>query len=171
MKRRKREGVMGVNLNTVIVPMLDMTFQILFFLILSFKPHELEEGKVDFSLPASGEAKAKMPENVDPTIPSDKELALPANLTVVLKTVRDGVHDGNLSAIEVKSLEGGSVALPDIPTLERYLKVQQGEVQNKDDIKIEAEGKLKYSLVIDTVDACMKAGFKKVGFSPPPGDS
>lgn len=169
MKRRHRgSGPGGVNLNMVIVPMLDMTFQILFFLILSFRPSDLEEGKVDFSLPASGEAKARMPENVDPTIPSDKELALPANLTVILKTVRDGVNDGNLSAIVVKSLEGGEVALPDIPTLERYLKVQLAEVSNKEDIKIEAESKLKYSLVIDVMDSCLKAGFTRVGFSPPP---
>jgi biopolymer transport protein ExbD len=167
-KRRNRGGSSNVNLNSVIVPMLDMTFQILFFLILSFRPNDVEEGKVDFMLPASGEAKAKMPENVDPTIPSDKELALPANLTVMVKTVRDGVNDGNISAIVVKSLEGGEVALPDIPTLERYLKVQLGEVSNKEDIKIEAESKLKYSLVIDVMDACLKAGFMRVGFSPPP---
>jgi biopolymer transport protein ExbD len=169
MSRRKVSDFGGVNLNSVIVPMLDMTFQILFFLILSFRAADVEEGKVDFSLPASGEAKAQDPNMVDPTAITDKDLALPANLTVMVKTVRDGTtNEGNISAIIVKSLNGGEVALPDVATLERYLKVQLVEIQNKEDIKIEAESKLKYALVIEVMDACLRAGFTRVGFAPPP---
>lgn len=154
-----------VQLGPVITPMLDMTFQLLFFLILTFKPSNLQEGRMDFNLPSSGEAKAKVqPEN--PT-PSDSELALPAQITVLIKTVRDGINDGNISALVVKTTDG-ETAIPNLERLEAYLKAKHAEVSNKEDIKIEAESKLKYACVIDVMDICLRAGFKAVGFNPPP---
>src|SRR5437868_6919791 len=102
--KRKTGESTGINLNVVITPMLDMTFQLLFFFVLTFKPAQAMEGKMDFSLPASGEARAMRPEDVDPNKPSDADLALPAQLTVVVKTQNTGaVGDGNISALTVKS--------------------------------------------------------------------
>jgi biopolymer transport protein ExbD len=164
MKHRRKRGVSSaVNLNSVIVPMLDMTFQILFFLILSFKAHTAEEGKIDIRLPASGEAKAKQPDMVDPTIPTDQELDLPSNRTVMLKSL----PNGNLREILVKSLQGGEQSMrPDPAELAHYLK--QTADEGKDNIKIEAESKVKYSLIIDVMDVCKRAGYKNVDFCQPP---
>jgi biopolymer transport protein ExbD len=159
----------GVQLGLVITPFLDMSFQLLFFFVLTFKPHEAMEGKMDFHLPAAGEARAQRMEDVDPNKPSDADLALPAQVTVLVKTIRDGVNDGNISALIIKT-ESGEQAVPNIETLERILKNKkdEGQLQNTDDIKIEAESKLTYACVIEVMDACIRAGFSRVGFSPPP---
>ena len=159
----------SVQLAVVITPFLDMAFQLLFFFVLTFQPASAMEGKMDFSLPAAGEAKAQRMEDVDPNKPSDADLALPAQITVLVKTIRDGVNDGNISALIVKS-ENGETAVPNLEALERFLKnkIEDAALSNKDDIKIEAESKLKYACVIDVMDACLRSGFKSVGFAPPP---
>jgi biopolymer transport protein ExbD len=41
-------------------------------------------------------------------------------------------------------------------------------VGNKDNIRIEADSKLKYGRLVEVMDACLGAGFKSVGFAPPP---
>lgn len=166
---RKHDPGTSIQLNVVITPFLDMSFQLLFFFVLTFKGQEAMEGKMDFHLPAAGEAKAARMEDVDPNKPSDSDLALPAQITVLVKTIRDGVNDGNISALIVKS-ENGETAVPNLEALERFLKnkLDDAALSNKDDVKIEAESKLKYACVIDVMDACLRAGFKSVGFSPPP---
>src|SRR5262249_55865904 len=88
----KHDEGTGVQLNMVITPFLDMSFQLLFFFVLSFKPAEAMEGKLDFHLPATGEARARRMEDVDPSKPSDSDLALPTQVTVLVKTIRDGVN-------------------------------------------------------------------------------
>lgn len=168
--KRKTGDSAGVNLNIVITPMLDMTFQLLFFFVLTFKPAQAMEGKMEFSLPASGEARAMRPEDVDPNKPSDADLALPAQLTVVVKTQNTGaVGDGNISALIVKSVDGEQ-AVPNLAALEEYLRrKREGEqISNKADIKIEADSKLKYAGIIEVMDACIRSGFERVGFNPPP---
>jgi biopolymer transport protein ExbD len=170
-KHRKKDEGVGVQLNTVITPFLDMSFQLLFFFVLSFKPAEAMEGKLDFSLPASGEARARRMEDVDPSKPSDSDLALPAQVTVLVKTLNDGIadHQGNISAIIIKT-ESGEQAVPNIETLEKILenKRKDGQLQNTDDIKIQAESKLKYACVIEVMDACIRGGFARVSFDAPP---
>jgi biopolymer transport protein ExbD len=34
--------------------------------------------------------------------------------------------------------------------------------------KIESDGWLKYAKLVEVMDACIEAGFKQVGFAPPP---
>jgi biopolymer transport protein ExbD len=170
-KKHKGEGPLEVQLNTVITPMLDMTFQLLFFFVLTYSPSAAMEGKMDFNLPASGDYRARAPEDVNLDKPSDTDLALPAQLTVLIKTAHTGDKsvDGNISALVVKSTDG-ETALPNLEALENFLrhKVKEEGLSNKDDIKIEAESKLKYACVIDVMDACLKSGFTRVGFNPPP---
>jgi len=163
-RRRKENEIPEVELP--ITPMLDMSFQLLAFFIMTFKPHTLE-GQMEFNLPAAGEAKAKSMEDVDPNKPSDVDLALPAQLTIVVEASRNEGTAGNFSALKVQSVDG-ETTLPNLEQLERYLKSKHEELSNKDDIKIAAESKLKYAVVIDVMDTCLKAGFQRVGFSPPP---
>ena len=95
----------GVQLNMVVTPMLDMSFQILFFFVFMYvlAPKEIREGKMDFNLPAHGERKAHNKADEDPNKPSDVELALPANLTVVIKSDATGnrVAEGEVGAAQV----------------------------------------------------------------------
>lgn len=165
-KRRKEEPDPGVVLP--ITPMLDMTFQLLTFFIFTYHPSALE-GQMEFNLPASGEVKAKNVEDVDPTRPSDTEVNLPSEVTVVVRTARDGINDGTVSQIAIQQREG-EATVQDMEALGQYLdKLRQNEMlSNKDDIKIQADGRLKYAAVVQVMDTCVKAGFQRVGFAPPP---
>ena len=52
MARRPRSGI-GSKVDMPITPMLDMTFQLLAFFVLTFQPQSALEGKLEFSLPAN----------------------------------------------------------------------------------------------------------------------
>ena len=64
-KRHQTPGAPGVQLGLIITPMLDMSFQILFFFVMTYHPSALE-GQLEMLLPATGQAKADKIENVDP---------------------------------------------------------------------------------------------------------
>lgn len=165
---RKRQGSPELEVTLPITPMLDMTFQLLTFFIFTYHPSAIE-GQMEFSLPASGEARARTEADVDPNKPSETELALKSQITVVIKAVRDGINDGTVSAVVVQTPSGES----DVRTLAgltEFLQRQRSsqDITNKDDIQIQAESKVRYAYVIDAMDRCVKAGFKHVGFSPPP---
>jgi biopolymer transport protein ExbD len=166
----KRKGNPGVEVELPITPMLDMTFQLLFFFIVTFNPQSME-GQLDFTLPAQGDYKAKDMAMVDPT-KADTEIELPSDLTVRVESPTAG-NKGDIGRILVKAKETEhpieappGTQLTD--ELRKYLARVHKDLTNKDDIKIEAESHLKYAKVVEVVDACMKAGFKRVGFAPPP---
>lgn len=166
-KRKKPDDAPSVDMDKIITPMLDMSFQLLAFFILTYHPSGLE-GQMELNLPAGGEAKAKAPEDVDPTKPSDTDIELPSELTVMVKTVHDGVTDGVFSSAIVEGREGQSSPFTSMEELQRHLKRARQELTNKDDIKIKAESKLKYAYVVEVMDTCLRAGFQRVGFAPPP---
>ena len=58
--------------------------------------------------------------------------------------------------------------MKDLEALAKYLKGFQKGLKNKDNIKIQADGELKYAFVAEVMDVCCKAGFKNIGFAPPP---
>src|SRR5207253_9464857 len=101
-KRSKEEAVPGVVLP--ITPMLDMTFQIFAFFIMTYNPAEgLREGYMDFNLPATGEMRAQDDKDIDPNQRPDTDLKIESELTVIIKTVRDNINDGAISSIAVQS--------------------------------------------------------------------
>jgi biopolymer transport protein ExbD len=163
--KRKQDKLPDVQLAVVITPMLDMTFQLLFFLVITFKPSQAMEGSLEFQLPASGERRAQRLEDVDPNKPSDADLALPAQITVVVKTNGDGA----VSALIIKT-ENGETGAANLQDLEEKLKKKRedGQVTNMDDIKIEVDSKVRYTFVIEVMDACVRSKFHRVGFAPPP---
>lgn len=168
---RKRKVESPTEVELPVTPMLDMTFQLLAFFILTFKTAAVEEGQMEFSLPASGEARAKVEQDVNPDKVSDTELSLPSQVTVVLKADHSGVNEGAINAIIVQTGQG-ETSIPDakLENLAKYLKSKRDsqDLTNKDDIQIQAESKLKYAYVIQAMDTCIKAGFQRVGFAPPP---
>jgi biopolymer transport protein ExbD len=145
--------------------MLDMAFQLLAFFIFTYNPSDLE-GHMDLTLPAAGEAKAKQEKDVDPSKSTpDTELELPSELTVVVKASPDG--RGDLDKITVQQRAGDTpIANPE--ELGRFLKKTRQELTNQDDIKIQADSKLKYLHLMKVMDVCTEAGFRNVGFAPPP---
>lgn len=160
---RPSSGISG-SVDLPITPMLDMTFQLLAFFILSFNPMSAIEGKLEFSLPANPGGRLE-PLELPPEPPTEPPGALTAPLTLVVKTVRDGVNDGNISALVVQTLEG-ELAVPNLDALRVALQNKREESAGQ--IKIAAESRLKYACLIDVMDTCLKAGFQNVGFSAPP---
>lgn len=174
--RTVQESV-DVEINKVITPMLDMAFQIFAFFIVIYHPSQLE-GQLLLTLPDAAQAKAARPEEARPNQSMPGELELPAEITVVAKTKRpDGTQDGSITQITVQERLGakdiikqdpGTKELPHLDALRNYLQSIRGGLSNQNDIKIEAESGLRYEYVMQIMDMCTRAGFRNVGFAPPP---
>jgi biopolymer transport protein ExbD len=175
-KRWIEEGV-DVEINKVITPMLDMAFQIFAFFIVIYHPSQLE-GQLLLSLPDAAQAKAAKPEEARPDQSVPGELELPAEITVLVKTKRpDGTQDGSITQVSVQERLGtkdvvkqdqDSRDVPNLDALRKYLQSVRSGLSNQNDIKIEAESGLRYEFVMQVMDTCKRAGFKNVGFAPPP---
>jgi biopolymer transport protein ExbD len=149
-----------------ITAMLDMSFQMLIFFIMNFNPSDLE-GQMDMALPAKIEAAAQNNDVQDPKA-SDNEpdTKLPADLTVLVRTDREGPNKGQTSQLVVRD-KSGDTTIPSLEKLTAHLNNAKDQLSNKDEIKIEADSQLRWSAVVEVMDACRKAGFT-TGFGPPP---
>jgi biopolymer transport protein ExbD len=163
MRRSKDRGSSRVEV--AITPMLDMTFQLLFFFILNYHPSALE-GQMSMTLPIDNqEAKAAKPEDVKKG--SDPEAdTLPADLTVAVKTQNDGYNNGSISQLTVVGRDGPK-EVKDLAALKDYLESVRETLTNKEEIKIQGDSRLRWGEVVKVMDVCTKAGFRP-GFAPPP---
>jgi biopolymer transport protein ExbD len=164
--RRKTES--GPEPNLPVTPMLDMAFQLLAFFVMTYHPSDLE-GQMELSLPSEAISQAQDKEDVKADAPVDKEqeLKLAANITVVVRTQRDNVNTGLISGIALQD-DSGTNAVDTLDKLRDELKSRRANVENKENIKIQADSKLKWEEVISVMDACQQAGFKNISFVPPP---
>jgi biopolymer transport protein ExbD len=151
-----------------ITPMLDMTFQLLFFFIVNFHPADLE-GQMDMSLPADADKQAHDQKDVKQDSKTDKDLEpeFPSDLTVKVRTQLDGVNDGEISALSVRNLEGKEEPVDGLAGLKRFLTAKRETLTNKEAIKVQGDSKLKIRSVMKVMDACRQAGFPNVSFVPP----
>jgi biopolymer transport protein ExbD len=163
--RRKTEA--GPEPNLPVTPMLDMAFQLLAFFVMTYHPSDLE-GQMDLSLPSENITQAQNPEDVKKEAAPDKNkpLELPANLTVSVRTQRDNINNGLISGIYLQD-DAGSQQVDSLDKLRDELKRRREKVENKENIKIQADGKLKWEAVVDVMDVCQQAGFKNISFVPP----
>jgi biopolymer transport protein ExbD len=167
--RRKTEAGPGPNLP--VTPMLDMAFQLLAFFVMTYHPSDLE-GQMELSLPSEAITKAESPEDVKSDAPADKnqDLKLQANITVIVRTQRDNAKAGDISGITVQD-DAGTNPVDSLDKLLVELKARRAAVDNKENIKIQADNKMKWKEVISVMDVCQKAGFKNISFVPPPAGS
>jgi biopolymer transport protein ExbD len=184
MATKHRETEPDVAIALPIVPMLDLSFQILFFFIITFNPSRAE-GKMSMNLPASGEAKAKDQSSVDFT-KSDRDLDLAADFVVLIRSYDDSFSLSIRNAEKVDEL-GTARGLGQLNPKERKAEIDKlleklkesletrlKEAKEKDgekaadNVKIEANGKTKYDVLVSVMDVCVRAGYSQVGFAPPP---
>jgi biopolymer transport protein ExbD len=156
-----------------ITPMLDLTFQLLFFFITLFDPntgtHKIE-GQMDLMLPAAKEKQAQNPDDVKPQNESDKDdpdLDIPADLTVIVNTNEDS--NGTISSLFVEDRVGKTQVVYDnrLVELHKYLK-EQREKADHASIRVQGDSKLRWEAMVHVMDICRKAGFESVGFMQPP---
>jgi biopolymer transport protein ExbD len=159
-KRRKVDGASEVDLDKLVTPFLDMSFQLMAFFLITFKPQPIE-GQMAINLPKAEDAASASPK--DPTI-SDPEVEPPNEFRVMV-----GSANGAIRNITVK---GDQQPVPwevgSRPSeLQAYLSKRRVQQDDKNVVKIEAQDSLKYECLIQVMDACIAAGFKSVGFANP----
>jgi biopolymer transport protein ExbD len=162
---RKRSEA-KTDVNVPITSMLDLTFNILAFFVLTFHPSDLE-GQMDLLLPVDQETAKEIPNPEVP--PKTEELELEPDLTVIVRTQQDGIHDGIISNLTVQNSSGPQSVGHDTADLLAYLKKARDTAQNQDVIKLQGDGKLKWKALVEVMDVCKQAGFKDIQFVPPPG--
>ena len=159
MRRRRSDSDARIALP--ITPMLDMTFQLLFFFIMNFNPADLE-GQMDMSLPSEEvkQAKDKPKDNVNPE--KNPEPEFPSDLTVQVRTQNGDGGNGSISAISVRGADGKEEPIngPDLlGGLKKYLEAKRATVTFKESIKIRGENKLRIRYLMQVTDACKAAGY------------
>lgn len=137
--------------------MLDMTFQLLFFLVLTLKPHAGEERMFE----ARGD-----PNGTKPPPPSASEP--PGNavedVTLVVRARPDG--SGGISALTLQSVEGQWVAT-DLVSLQRLLEERRPDSPKGGRVRLKPDSRLKYAFVMDVLDVCKRSGFPQMSFATP----
>jgi biopolymer transport protein ExbD len=158
----------GSKVQLPITPMLDMTFQLLFFFIINFNPADVE-GEMNMSLPVDAEKQAQRPEDVKKDSKTDKnpDMEFESDLTVKVRTQRDGVTDGEISDISVLNANGKEESVGTLDGLKKFLTDKREGLKSKDAVKLQGDGKLKVRSIMKVMDTCRKAGFVNVSFVPP----
>lgn len=164
---RRRKGEAGPEVDLPVTPMLDMAFQLLTFFIFTYHPSAME-GQMELTLPGGGEAKAKDMKDVDPNSVSDPDIDSNTQVTVKVHTQKSDDAGAIVFPLDIEGLTKHQAHT--IKDLEAYLTKlkEDSALTNKDSIKIEGDTKLKWACVVEVMDACKRAGFSNVGFSPPP---
>jgi biopolymer transport protein ExbD len=163
--RKKRKGEEAVELALPITPMLDMTFQLLAFFVMTFKP-PINEGQIPMRLPAVDPPPNAQPTPDEQLLPEDKE----DEYIIVVSPGRDGAA-GDLT------LKTTTAATSFPSTMEKRLEALQVKLKELYEnqkatkkgatIKIEVFPDMVYSQLVNIMNVCRQAGFNSIGISEP----
>src|SRR3954465_14992618 len=102
MRKKKHEPETQIVLP--VTPMLDMTFQLMFFFLTTFNPSSIKEGQMDLSLPAKSDAAARNSNEVKTDAESHKEeVDDKAVVTINLRGQKDPRNRGKISYLTVNT--------------------------------------------------------------------
>lgn len=159
-----------------ITPMLDMTFQLLFFFIMTFRPPVGEESEIPFSLPPLDEKQASAQAKEPPPL-GDTPPRFEANLTLALLSN----SDGDLRRVDIKGPGAvDSLVIPEedlrnhakvvelirrelIPKLRLPFVAHFGEdkiaARGREgiQIKLQSSSNIKWEMVVQVIDGCRAA--------------
>lgn len=160
MRKHKRKAEHGVDIALPITPMLDMSFQLLSFFILTFTPTPIE-GQMSINLP-----KVDTNESAQNTemLPPDKDKD-----EYTITVISDRGEIGNLSIkgpTGGPSLEGNNLIAALYEHLQAIVPPSSGRAGQT--ITIEASPDLNYSRLIEVMDVCKKAKFESINLAPIP---
>jgi len=180
MRSHKEHVPGGVNLGLIITPMLDMSFQILSFFIMTYNPSALE-GHIPGSLAPPLEISKNAPENkVDDVLsvdPAEILAEVQDAITVIVKASETKPGEPSKISIQRKTApapeqieDAGATSWKQARTaLATELKrLNQDGAVEKANIKIAADADLQQQYVMEVYDICKQSGFPKIHFVPPP---
>src|SRR5262245_4455989 len=137
-----------VDVTLPITPMLDMSFQLLFYFVMTFQAANALEGHIDMLLPRGGTTQAKKPEQVDLTKDSDVDLAQQAEITVEVTSRR-----GEINGLTIRE-KTRSTTVPGLKVLKPMLQKLRSELGGTATrITILADSRLKYARLMEVMDA------------------
>lgn len=170
-RQRRRAPDPPIDIQLPITPMLDMSFQLLAFFVITFKAASATEGQLDVVLPRPLEPKAKDPTQIDVTKQTAAEPDDAADVTVSLAANASG----DLASISIREKSDKAIAGESVGEMCKALTAELRKIRtgggNQSVIKIEASPKLKYARVVDAMDACLAAGYRRIGFAAPAENS
>src|SRR5262249_37068066 len=92
----------------------------------------------------------------------------PSDLTVKVRTQLDGVNDGAISSLTIHNAQGKEqVVEGGLPGLKAQLAQMRADLQEKNNVKVQGDAKLKVKNLLAVMDACKEAGFENVSMVPP----
>jgi biopolymer transport protein ExbD len=153
-RKNRRASDAPVDTELPITPMLDMTFQLMAFFIMTFKPQDTE-GQLPILLPKDDASKNSV---ASPEIPPDE-----------VDDYKLGVYStsGRVDSLTLKV--GASQEAFSGPTMFETLRQKLSAFKKPTDrpakITIESTDQLRYAELIRMMDECKKAGFESVGIA------
>lgn len=156
---RKKKKEPPIDITLPITPMLDMSFQLLSFFMLTFKP-----------MPTEGQMSINLPKPDAAETPS--ELPIPDTDKKDEYSIMVFSSQGDIGLISFKGpvsapaeLVGGNKLAVLLKTLKDIPK-PAGKGAEAISITIEASPDLSYARLIEVMDVCKRAGYESVGLSP-----
>jgi biopolymer transport protein ExbD len=151
LSRRKRPKAPATEPDLPITPMLDMSFQLMAFFILTFKPMDTE-AQLALTLPIEQGGPSQVVPSVDPR-EEDEDLI-----------VQVYANDNGTVADITAAPKTGSFSLgPDTGALVKYLKERAQATGGKPPkLRLEIADKLNYQYVIKIIDEARRAGYDRI---------
>jgi len=157
--KRKRQGTDFVEPDLPITPMLDMSFQLLAFFIMTFKPADTE-GQIALTLP-----KEEGKDNAT-AIPSPTDPDKPKHYIVRV----EATEGGSIAKMSISEEGAAATTGTDLPTVTAYrdelMKLSKGLGGKPGKVTLELGNKLLQAYVVQLVDTGIRAGFSDI--SPVP---
>ncbi|MFO0945108.1 MAG: biopolymer transporter ExbD [Planctomycetota bacterium] len=166
MRTARRESMKDMKIS--LTSLLDLVFNFLAFFVITYTP-PLATKSYQVSLPPPKVGNAQQGVGAATTIDSDEEPEVFQDVTLGLESDSSGSLSG--LRLEGRLIQNSN----DQRILERDLRVLLGSFrgagQSLEVINIVSPPELKYSFLIDVVDACQRAGFKKINFAEAPSSN
>jgi biopolymer transport protein ExbD len=156
---RKKKEEPPVEITLPITPMLDMSFQLLSFFILTFRPTPTE-GQMSVALPKLDVSEQQ--QQIDPLPPEDKK----DEYAITLRAS----SGGDIALISLRGPAGESPEIRNANDLLAQLNAitpPAGKGKAGVSITIEADNDLTYGRLIEVMDLCRRAGYDSVNLMPP----
>jgi biopolymer transport protein ExbD len=150
---RKRPKVPPVEPDLPITPMLDMSFQLMAFFLLTFRPMPLE-AQIALALPKEEGGPSQTAPSIDPT--ADEELIVQVY----------AADNGSIAEITAAPRTGSFSLGQDTSALFKYLqdKAKAARLEKKPPAKLRLEiaERLSYQYVVKLIDEARRAGFDRI---------